>query len=690
MNLEHFVPAAAVGILIPVTLIFVYIYSKFKEGIYLAQFYITGSSLLYLAATLLRLYAYDAFPLNSAPPLVPARIFQELSAGIYMPLFPYFLSTVITPRGWLPRLNRKVFITMIFLYALLLAASLIHPENFLVFSSLKPLAEPAKGPLFFVRDMGLALIILYSILVIAVDIIKYPSPSSKGQVLLGFGLALFAGASDLVQNHRGHYIDPLAPFEFSRVALGIMCFILFSLSYALRHFLGQAKEVERSRDQLAQKEKHLQWLAYHDELTDLPNQSSFFANLPQALARAAHQKQSRALFLVDIDSFTGIVEAFGQGKANHLLSKTAQRLKKAFGGITGIYRVNDNEFALLSANHITEEAACLLAEGIREEMNRPFTLDSYGIFITACIGYTVFPQGGSEAEELFQNATSALRIAQQERNSIRLFSSEMTSASRERIHMVHALKESLERGEFAMVYQPIYNQAGHLAAAEALVRWTNPEYRQCSPGVFVPLAEISGLIIPLSQWVLTQVLRDASAMKKQGINIPLALNLSPRQFKNPRLSHEISQQAEELGITPERISFEITETELIENHEETRRILQEFREKGYALSIDDFGTGYSSLSYLKNLPVNKLKIDKSFIQDIPEDPKAQSLVKTIIDMSSRLRFLTIAEGVETEEQLNFLLAQNCSFFQGFLLSRPLRAKVFFQLAAAGQRHPAFS
>jgi EAL domain-containing protein (putative c-di-GMP-specific phosphodiesterase class I) len=316
---------------------------------------------------------------------------------------------------------------------------------------------------------------------------------------------------------------------------------------------------------------------------------------------------------------------------------------------------------------------------INESLTKPFIIDNHEIFITASGGISLFPDDGSDAETLLKNAGAALyRTKKQGGNSYQFYTADMNAEALKRMAFENNLRRALERNEFKVFYQPKINIVnGQIVGMEALVRWQHPEFGIVSPAEFIPLAEETGLIVPIGEWVLRTACLQSKAWQDEGFSqLQVSVNLSPRQFSQTNLLEVITGIINETGIDPNCLECEITESLIMQNTEEAIRILSELKKLGVKISIDDFGTGYSSLGYLKRLPLDVLKIDKSFVQDVTSAAEDAAIVMTIISLAHNLNLKVIAEGVEIEEQLKFLQLLKCDEWQGFLYSKPVSAAEF--------------
>ncbi len=409
MNLQIILPVFALGLLIPVNILFLYIYRRFRQPLYLAMHLITTVSLVYTGANLFLFYGLEQ---NSLPLALQANRILEIAGTFYLVVFPYLLSTALPKESPLRRINRYTLAVNLTIALLITLASLIHPELFVSVSREAAAGKGLPGPLFALRDILLLGMIVYAVALISLDLFLRGADGYRILNLLGFLLALYCGANAIAHNFTGSHLPPLAGVDFSRVALGIVFFTGFTMTSALHRFLAQAEKVRTARNLLAQKEKTLQRQAYHDDLSDLPNQRAFFHNLAEGLNRARRKDQSLGLLITDIDDFTGIIEAFGQEKANQLLRETADRLKRRFQDQASIFRISSNAFAVIPAFPAEPQQLEAKEEEVLRMMNTPFLPGDPGIFITVCAGAPRYPEGGATAEDLYQNATAALRAAQ--------------------------------------------------------------------------------------------------------------------------------------------------------------------------------------------------------------------------------------------------------------------------------------
>ena len=430
----------------------------------------------------------------------------------------------------------------------------------------------------------------------------------------------------------------------------------------------------------------LQFQAFHDSLTGLANRSLFQKRLEEGLGRLAHDTGKLVLLYIDLDRFKQVNDKLGHRIGDLYLRTVSDRLRACVGvangdagavanGVSNIVgRVGGDEFAVL-AEAKDAETANRLAHRLQEVLSLPITIDELQLRGGASIGFCLAPDHGSDAETLQRHADAAMyRAKALGRNRAQCFEWTMASIS-ETFEMEAHLRRALQDGEFALHYQPKFTPAGRFAGFEALLRWLHPVQGFIPPNRFIPLAEESGLIIPIGDWVLREACRQSLEWQSLGLPpVPIAVNISAVQFARANFAESVVEVLQQAGIDPTLLELELTESVLISNPEDSRRQMNHLRAHGLRLSIDDFGTGYSSLSYLHRLPIHTIKIDQSFVRDLEAETSSQPLVQAIISAAHSLAFHVVAEGVETERQRHLLGALGCDILQGYLFSRPLGAE----------------
>ncbi len=428
-------------------------------------------------------------------------------------------------------------------------------------------------------------------------------------------------------------------------------------------------------------EQEINQLAYFDSLTGLPNRCLFQDRLAQALSRARRDGTKIALLYFDLDRFKEVNDSFGHHIGDLLLQGVAQRLQRIVRQSDTLSRLGGDEFSHLITSLKTDHGAAVLAERILEVIKPPFELEGKKIFTSTSIGISIFPNNGEDAETLQKHADIAMYVAKEGgRNAFAFFSEEMNRQVQETRQMETDLRRALDNDEFFLDYQPQLDlRLGRIVGAEALLRWNHPEKGLVSPVQFIPLAEETGLIGPLGEWVLRTACRQNKAWQEAGYSpIRIAVNLSAYQLRQPDFVDLVDRVLQETGLDPWWLELELTESLVMDNAESSEEVLAKISKRGILLAIDDFGTGYSSLSYLKNFTVDRIKIDRSFVGQLPNDLNDSAIVETILAMARTLKLEVVAEGVETMEQLDFLKKYDCQMVQGFYLGRPMVAELFVE------------
>jgi len=420
--------------------------------------------------------------------------------------------------------------------------------------------------------------------------------------------------------------------------------------------------------------EQLEKMAHYDILTKLPNRILFFDRLSHAVKKAQRNKTKLAVMFLDLDNFKEINDSFGHLLGDKVLKTFASRLEQVFRQSDSIARFGGDEFVLLVEDIRETSAVIQIAQGIDRIFSDSINIEEKDFFLSASIGVAVYPDDGTDSEELIKNADVAMYAAKKNgRNQIAFYTEEMTEYSKQRLMIDHQIRLGIKNNEFIVYYQPIISNEDHsLAGLEALIRWNHPERGLTAPNIFMPVAEMSSHIIDLGGIVLQQVAEQISIWHEQGFDPPyIAVNISPKQLRDDNLVPLLKRILDSVTFRRDWLQIEITEGYAIENFDEAIKKLYAIRQLGILLSLDDFGTGYSSLAYLKKLPISKLKIDRSFIRDIISDPEDRILVKAIISFSHELKLHVIAEGVENEEQFKMIKKMGCEFTQGYYFDKPM-------------------
>ncbi|MFQ5879807.1 MAG: putative bifunctional diguanylate cyclase/phosphodiesterase, partial [Dehalococcoidia bacterium] len=499
--------------------------------------------------------------------------------------------------------------------------------------------------------------------------------SSAGGLTLGIALSLLVASS---------IIKPLSSLEATAVAVSTGDLTARARATGPRELARLGKALNRMMATVEERTETIRHLAYHDALTGLPNRALFQDRFTVAVAQARRNKEGLAVMSLDLDRFKLVNDTLGHGVGDRLLQNVAQRLGGLVREGDTIARLGGDEFLLLLPGIVRAEDAAKMGGKILEAISVPFHLDGTELHTTTSIGISLFPDDGKDLEALLMNADAAMyRAKEQGRNRYQLYTPAVGVEVYERLALENALRQALVRQELVVHYQPVANvNTGEIIATEALVRWQHPERGLLFPAEFIPLAEETGLIVPLGEWVLHIACAQNKAWQDAGLSpLRVAVNLSARQFQQPDLVEMVARVLKETHLDPHLLELEITEGTAMQNLASTIAVLHDLREMGVRIAIDDFGAGYSSLSYLKNLPVDALKIDRSFVCDLTTDPSDAAIAAAVIAMAHTLDLKVVAEGVENEDQLAFLRRRQCDRFQGYLLAKPMPAKALQPMLA---------
>jgi len=485
----------------------------------------------------------------------------------------------------------------------------------------------------------------------------------------------------LIPNNIYSMLD--APIYYAGEIIGVVCHEYTNSAHnwssqeqefasAIASTVSLSLEIQKRREM----EKELEHQAYHDALTKLPNRSLFIDRLDQALKLAHRNHTILAVLFLDLDNFKEINDSLGHAAGDQVLIEIAHRLNANLREMDTIARLGGDEFTLIVSDfkdvQFIHEVVLKLFNILQQSIN----INDQELYATSSIGISIYPDDGETAETLLRNADAAMYMAKESgRNSFEFYTHDMTERAFERVLMETNLRRAIEQQEFIIYYQPQYDASTQeINGMEALLRWQHPEMGMVSPGKFIPVAENTGLIIELDRWVMQTATKQFCQWYQSGLQPgKLSLNMATKQLEQKDLLDYIKTTLGQSRCKPDWISFEITESQIMKDPEKAVSLLQEISELGIEIAVDDFGTGYSSLTYLKRLPVDKLKIDRAFINELPHDDEDIAIVRAIIALSKSLNLSVIAEGVENQQQVDFLISENCEEIQGFFFAKPMPA-----------------
>jgi diguanylate cyclase (GGDEF)-like protein len=510
---------------------------------------------------------------------------------------------------------------------------------------------------------------------------------ASGYLLLTEGAKLpFAWAHDLRS-------AALVPVRSEDKVRGVLC-VCYKLPAAFGaeevNFVQATASVLSTALQRIDSEARLAYLAQFDPLTGLPNRALLADRFSQMIAQAKRRGSPLAVLFIDLDGFKAVNDTLGHAGGDGLLKEVAARLQAAVRIGDTVARISGDEFAIVLVDLVRPEDAALIAQKVIDHLADAVQIEGSEVFVTASVGIAAFPADGEDAETLIGAADAAMyRAKQSGRNAYQFFTAEINQRSRARVQLGAELRRALEREEFALFYQPKYLLASRQPrGAEALLRWNHPERGMVSPAEFIPVLEETGLIVPVSEWVIQRACQDLRAWRHAGCDMAVSVNVSARQFRQANLHERIKALVSSSGVDARLIELEITESQLMQDPDHAILVMRALCEAGMRIAVDDFGTGYSSLAYLTRFPISALKIDRSFVQDMSRDKSAATIVRTIVEMAHSLGVTVIAEGVESEEQATLLQLLRCEQAQGDLFARPMPAHELIRLCAPLRPRPA--
>jgi diguanylate cyclase (GGDEF)-like protein/PAS domain S-box-containing protein len=812
---QFLLPPICSGILLIGALFFLYIYIRTRENLYLSIFSLGIFGFIFVGSEALIL-AFGGW-LHQAGPGMEFHRIEQGAGTFFLAVLPFLMAYLLELGKKWKKINLALASAGLFITTIILICAFIWPDSFISMThhntrwltSEAYFGRGAEGFLITVRDILLGIFIIYSIILIIIDLLRHSEYRFMVPVLVGIFFGFYTAVVDIIYQYGDIMLDPFQGIHFSRFTLGVTVSIGCIMISVMMQFIDKTQEVniafravnssnERFRQisetisevfwlidtkqkkllhinpavekiwgisrsamynypetwiasiynedynivkevlespdirdgqeieyriqlkdgslkwiresffplrnekgrifrivklsaditQRKKAEENLAFLAYHDSLTALPNRKSFYIDLERTLIHAKRSQRDniRGLLFLDLDHFKLVNDTIGHTAGDELLIQVAKRIKGCLRESDSIYHLGSDEFTIILTFLSNYTDTAIVAQKIRHALEEPLLIHDHEIIITISIGISVFPKDGQDMDTLIKNADIALLEAKKTKDSYHFFTETMQKKAINRMQMINNLRNALKKQDnFILHYQPLVDTNGNIICIEALIRWIL-KGKIIFPLEFIPLAEETGLILPLGEYVLTEACRQQKKWIQSGIkNISLAVNISPKQFRQKGLIGSIQRIIDIAGISYSNLDLEITESCIMEDHENTIQKMISLSQKGTHFSIDDFGTGYSSLSILQKFPLTYLKIDKSFIDEIPGNTYNVNLVRTIITMAHNLQLKTIAEGVETEKQSNLLRDIGCDIFQGFFYSKPLPAEDMTALLLENQK-----
>ena len=530
----------------------------------------------------------------------------------------------------------------------------------------------------FDRDRGLALMV--SLLVLSFGAFRFNT--REFLTAAGVVLACYAAVINLLFWMKPEEVNVwFEAFQWITLAFVLPCFAVIG---------GRVSELRqrlrRTNDELSSALGLIQKLATHDTLTALPNRALFNEELVHAIAQAERHSRSLALFFLDLDRFKYINDTLGHGVGDRVLQEAARRLRAAVRSSDLVARLGGDEFVLLVEDFPDSVALSEIAGKVLEAFVPTFTVDAQELALSVSVGICTYPDDGDSAQVLVSNADIAMyRAKELGRNRFCFYAAELNQLSHERLTLEAGLRHSLERGELDVFYQPKIDFAsGQVSGVEALLRWRHPQQGLLLADKFVPLAEEIGVIVPIGYWVLRRVCERIRRWRDLGHALPVAVNLSASQFHEPGLPAELAKILASTGVAATMLELEITESMVMRDPQRAADAMQALHDIGVRIAIDDFGTGHSSLGYLRRFPIDRLKVDRSFVRDLPHNADDVAITRAVIAMAHSLKMSVVAEGVELQEQFDALREEGCDEFQGYLCAKPLEESELMQFLADHQ------
>lgn len=622
---------------------------------------------------------------------------QEVATTGFAAVLPYALWATLPPGSGLRAGARILLLAGIVVAAFFVLVAFTAPGLFIsvteqadtfgiAYSS--AVGRGLKGALFPVRDAALAIVVVGGLAIGIGGITRGHITGANTLIVVGILLGTVNGSSALYANFAGTYPGPLADVPFSRVSLSITIFtILATAAYVLR-YVGQSRRLDAAHRELEHRQKHLAFLAYHNELTQMPNKQALFRDVDSLLrtgtATPGGPPASGTVaeaFLCDLDSFSSLEDSYGFSFSLSLLRRVGRRLEALLSGSGAgdatVYHIEGDRFGVLVPRALSEKERAALERTLVREISSPVEMMGQEVFLSAGIGHYSVASDAGNAEEVLRRLKQALATAEESPARIGRYAPELSARVEASQALVQELRRAIREDDFEVHYQPIVDREGRVCSAEALIRWSKTD-----TGRFIALAEQSGLIVPVTEFVVRTVCADLARFRETLPELSVHINISARHITQLGFPLALERSAARWNLDAAALGVEITETSFLREDTEVAATLGRIRTAGFSVAIDDFGTGYSSLSYLKQIPASTLKIDQSFIRGLPDRHEDRALVEAVITLAHDLGKRVIAEGVETSAQVEYLLETGIDCLQGYHYARPVPGECFADTVAA--------
>ncbi|MDA3852190.1 MAG: bifunctional diguanylate cyclase/phosphodiesterase [Spirochaetaceae bacterium] len=665
---EIALPFFCVGAFISILLSIIVILRFFKNSLYYSLLFLTLICLLYGLGYLGTLIKQNIYAVDDP---IFFSMLMDISMAALIYSLALFVERFLQERKNIYRLNRHITLVCAILSIGILVGKLLF--QWITGSNVE--LNILYGPILLVLTS-------YCFLIVILFPLRNFSSTDRYIYPLAFFLVFYFVLAEFLKIYSRVDISPLPQLNYSRLLVGMVLFLSLIYFSIIKGFVRRARLEEAANVRAINSQKELIYSSSHDQLTGLKNRNSFYLHLSKSIHQGlmAENGDTMALLVIDVDNLKNINTSFGHSGGDHVLRVVAERLQHYLRVTDQVFRIGGDEFAAVLHRLTEPSLAGLAADKLIRAFSEPVELDTSigerNIYVGISMGISCFPQDSEDPKGLINHGEMALYEAKKMRNSFRYYSKNMELVAEQRVTMTGIIRKALRQELFRLHFQPLNDIDGYVKGAEALIR-LNYEEKEIAPSLLIPIAESSGLITRLGEWVIEEAIRSRREIENQiRDDFFVSINLSVKQLKDPNLLSFITHCLRRYQQKPSHFRFEITESLLMENFDSYIGVLREMKEMGLGLVLDDFGTGYSSLGYLKNLPIDTVKIDRTFLVNFPQDKQNGAIIESIFNLASGLNMDVVVEGVETHEQRSHLTSFDYSHLQGFYFSKPLSLKDF--------------